>query len=120
MAKLLAAIRNNEAEDIESTDVWREVTTRAVRDSFDGRTFDSLKAPEAQVQHLVSLSRQASLVAGVVGVEARLEMLELRVQRALEGFEKVEREGVSLDPRYRGRVRSYRDALASFREAESL
>lgn len=120
MSKLMASLRNTEVEDLAGTAVWREASTKSVRDFFSDRTFDSLRSPEAQVQHLRVIAQRATRLSALVDISDRLDLLEKDVSNALDLFTRIEKSGLSLDPRYRGRLRTYGDALSAFRSAETL
>lgn len=120
IAKLMASVRFNEAEDISDTPVWRDATSKEVRDFFGDRSFGSLRSPQAQVQHLRVIAQRATRMGALADIPERLDLLEGDISDALTLFTRIEKAGLTLDPRYSGRLRTYRDAISEFRSAEIL
>lgn len=118
---ILSDIRNNEAEDIyrklsSGPDIFPEPT----RSEFQSRSFMTLGNPDAQGIHLAGLAHDVRTLAELPSLAARLNALENRLANAQEILGAISSTGLTLDPRYSGRVTSYLRAIAGFRASVDL
>jgi len=121
LPSLLSDIRFNEAEDIfRSAPGGEELFPHALRKTYASRSFASLGNPEAQTQHLADLSIDVSSIAQFSDLEDRLDALSERIETAVLNFSQLAASGLSLEPRYLGRLVAYREAIRLFRDGVIL
>lgn len=118
--KLWAPLRWNEAGDLHRTPEGRQAFTRTLSDHFANNSFESWGIAEAQHQHLEVLANRVNALARTSVISARLDRVQKSLDAALALHTSIASTGVTLDPRYVGQVRSYKEAMELFRRAESL
>lgn len=117
--RLWSPVRWNEAADLLDSGAGKSALGPRLVKQYAQTGFDSLANTHAQDQHLSELAeRVAALDARSIG--NRLDTVGNSLESALERFSDIADEGITLEPRYAARVRSYRDALSLFRKSESL
>ncbi|MCF4119874.1 hypothetical protein L1785_02675 [Antribacter sp. KLBMP9083] len=113
---LLSDLRYNEAGDIYNrTQLREQVFAQPILAEFENRDFSSLTNPQAQVLHLVGLSRDVFALGSITSTSERLDALQARLQHARRTFEMLASAGLALDPRHRARIESYELAVSAFR-----
>lgn len=120
IAALWSPLRWNEAADLLDTEAGRKAFKSSLRTYFEENGFESWSNTMAQEQHLSTLAERVAALDGMSGTTDRLDTIDKSLNTALERFEKIAGEGITLEPRYVARVRSYREALDIFRGSESL
>jgi len=120
LPKLWAPLRSNEAEDLFGTAIGRAMFPSTLRSQFDAHGFEPWGIADAQEQYLTYLARGVDALARRGGVTDRVATLVDRLQAASGRFDEISTLGITLDGRYSGRVRAYREALDLFRKSESL
>jgi len=91
-----------------------------MRRTYANRSFASLGNPAAQTQHLAALSIDVSSITQFADTDKRLEALSERIETAVGHFARLASSGMSLEPRYLGRLVAYRDAIKLFRDELNL
>lgn len=107
--ELLSSLRVTEVADILDIAPGEFETLR----SLVSQDVAATSNPEAQVSHLVELSRLAASL-GDVPLPDRFDAMRLSVQRAISGFSRLAALNISVDARYIARLRSYAEALDIF------
>lgn len=120
LRRLWSPLRNNEAEDVFGTDLGRGMFPKQLRAEFDRRGFQAWNNTQAQEQHLGLLARRVAALEARGTLTARLDLVTGSLDTAVQSFKTLADEGLTLESRNLARVRSYQDALALFRSAESL
>lgn len=120
LSKLWAPLRWNEAEDIFATPAGNAQFSPELRDHFSNRSFESWSIVDAQEQHLKTLAKRARWVMSPGRVADRVGKISDSLAKAQDAYASIAADGVALDPRYLNQVRAYREALALFRNSESL
>lgn len=90
------------------------------RELFRAKPLSSFTLAEAQVQYMATLSRNARVIEGFGDTERRIATVLEKLEAADRRYEAIEGAGVVLEPRYRTRLRSLRQALREMAISEKI
>lgn len=94
--------------------------TRSERTLFEARPLSSFTLGEAQVQYMSTLARSARIIEELSDTGQRIATVLEKLGIADDRYEAIQDSGIVLDPRYRSRLRSLRQALEQLVASEKI